>query len=175
VVVTARGVGPDALVASIRAELARFDPHMLMTFTTAPQIVAATLARQELGMTLMVIFGATALALAAIGIYGVIAYAAAQRRGELATRIALGAPGRHVFWLMLSAGQRLVFGGLLLGLAAAYAGGRVVASSVFEMRAADPVVLIAAGGIVAAIACLATVVPAVRASRLNPVRALRSE
>jgi putative ABC transport system permease protein len=175
VVVTARGVGPDALVASIRAELVRFDPHMLMTFTTAPQIVAATLARQELGMTLMLIFGATALALAAIGIYGVIAYAAAQRRGELATRIALGAPGRHVFWLLMSAGQRLVFGGLLLGLAAAYAGGRVVASSVFEMRAADPVVLVAAGGIVAAIAGLATVVPAIRASRLNPVRALRSE
>jgi ABC-type antimicrobial peptide transport system permease subunit len=76
---------------------------------------------------------------------------------------------------MMSAGQRLALGGVVLGLAVAYAGGRVVASSVFAMRAADPVVLIAAGGIVAAVTCVATMIPAVRASRLNPVRALRSE
>ena len=73
-------------------------------------------------MTLMLIFGATALALAAIGIYGVIAYVAAQRSGELATRIALGASCRQVFWLMMGAGQRLAVAGLLVGLAIAYVG-----------------------------------------------------
>jgi putative ABC transport system permease protein len=175
VVVAARDGHPDALVSGIRSELKRFDPQLIVAFATAPQIVAATLSRQELGMTLMLIFGATALALAAVGIYGVIAYAAAQRSGEIATRIALGASERHVFWLMMSAGQRLALAGLLLGLGAAYAGGRVVASWVFEMRAADPVVLMAASAIVAAVTCGATMIPAVRASKLDPVRALRSE
>lgn len=175
VVVDARTGNPDALVSSIRAELKRFDPQLMVAFTTAPQIVAETVSRQQLGMTLMLIFGVTALALAAIGIYGVIAYAAAQRSGEIATRIALGASARHVFWLMMSAGQRLALAGLFLGLAAAYAAGRAVASSVFEMRAADPVVLIAASAIVAGVTFAATTVPAIRASRLDPVRALRSE
>ncbi len=175
VVVATHGRNPDALVSGIRAELKRFDPQLIVAFTTAPQIVAETLSRQELGMTLMLIFGATALALAAIGIYGVIAYAAAQRSGEIATRIALGASGRHVFWLMMSAGQWLALAGLLIGLAVAYAGGRVVASSVYEMRAADPVVLIAACALVAGVTFAATMIPAIRATRLDPVRALRSE
>jgi putative ABC transport system permease protein len=175
VVVAARAGDPQALVSPIRAELNRFDPQLMVSFTTAPQIVAETLGRQKLGMTLMLIFGATALVLAAIGIYGVIAYAAAQRSGELATRIALGAAGHQIFWLMMSTGQRLAIAGVILGLAAAYAGGRLVASSVFAMRAADPVVLIGAGALVAAVACIATMIPAIRASRLDPVRALRAE
>jgi ABC-type antimicrobial peptide transport system permease subunit len=175
VVVASASGAPNALIPNIRAELRRFDPQMLVAFSTAPEIVGATLARQELGMTLMLIFGGTALALAAIGIYGMIAYTSAQRSGELATRIALGASGRNVFWLVTSAGQRLVVAGVLIGLATAYSVGRVVAGSVFAMRGADPIVLPAAAAIVAAVALLATVVPAIRASRLNPVRALRSE
>ncbi len=175
VVVASRGGAPEAVFANIRAELRRFDPQMLVGFSTAPEIVGATLARQELGMTLMLIFGGTALALAAIGIYGMIAYTSAQRSADLATRIALGASGRHVFWLVTSAGQRLVGAGLLIGLATAYSVGRLVASNVFAMRAADPIVLPAAAAIVATVAILATMVPAIRASRLNPIRALRSE
>ncbi|HWF84104.1 MAG TPA: ADOP family duplicated permease [Vicinamibacterales bacterium] len=175
VVIATGASNPDALVSSVRDALKRFDPQLILAFTTAPEIVAETLSRQQLGMTLMLIFGATALALAAIGVYGVIAYAAAQRSGEIATRIALGASGRHVFWLMMNAGQRLALAGLLLGLATAYAGGRVVASSVFEMRAADPTVLIAACALVAGMTFAATMIPAIRATRLDPVRALRSE
>jgi putative ABC transport system permease protein len=173
VVVAPRNGKPAALVRPITDEMKRFDPQVILTFTPAPQIVADTLSRQALGMTLMLIFGATALTLAAIGIYGVIAYAAAQRSGELATRLALGASAGNVFWLMMGAGERLALGGVVLGLAAAYAGGRVVASSVFAMRAADPVVLIAAGAIVAAVTFAATMIPAVKASRLDPLRALR--
>ena len=175
IVIHPRGGRPEALISRIREELKRFDPQLVVAFTTAPEIVAETLSRQALGMTLMLIFGATALALAAIGIYGVIAYAAAQRSGELATRIALGASTPHVFWLMMSAGQKLALGGLIIGLVAAYAGGRVVASSVFAMRASDPIVLVAASLVVFAVTVLATMIPAVRASRLDPVRALRSE
>jgi ABC-type antimicrobial peptide transport system permease subunit len=155
--------------------LKRFDPQIVANFTTAEAIVADTLSRQQLGVTLMLIFGATALALAAIGIYGVIADGVAQRRGEIATRIALGASGRDVFWLIMADGQRLALAGLALGLAIAYAGGRIVASSVFEMRAADPEILVTAAVIAAAITVAATMIPALKASRIDPIRSLRSE
>jgi predicted permease len=174
-VVAMRGGRPEAMVSNIRAELQRFDPQIVANFTTGDTIVAETLSRQQLGVTLMLIFGATALALAAIGIYGVIADSVAQRSGEIATRMALGASRRDVFWLVMSDGQRLVGVGLMLGLATAYAGGRVVASSVFEMRAADPGVLVTAAAIAAAIAVAATTIPALKASRLDPVQVLRSE
>ena len=173
VVVAAREGDPMALVSRLRSDLESLDPNIALSFDTASNIVIGTTNGQELGMALMLIFGATALVLAAIGIYGVIAYAAAQRSGELATRIALGASARQVFWLMMRSGQRLALVGLALGLAGAYASGRLVAGSVFAMRAADPVVLLGAGAIVAAVACGATMIPALRASRLNPVRALR--
>ena len=166
---------PEGLIPSIRGALKTFDPQMAVDFTTASDVVAATLSRQELGMTLLLIFGATALVLAAIGIYGVIAYASAQREGEIATRIALGATSGGVFRLMLFEGQRMGAVGVLLGLLAAYAGGRVASASVYAMRASDPLVLISATAIVAIIAIAATAIPAVRAARIDPVRALRSE
>ncbi|MCU1383186.1 MAG: hypothetical protein JWL71_1883 [Acidobacteria bacterium] len=174
-VVATRDGRPERMVSSIRAELERFDPQIVANFTTGDAILAETLSRQQLGVTLMLIFGATALALAAIGIYGVIADSVAQRSGEIATRIALGASGRQVFWLVMSEGQRLALAGLTLGLAAAYAGGRLVASSVFEMRAADPAILVTAAAIAAAIALGSTVIPALKASRIDPVRSLRSD
>ncbi len=173
IVVASPGGRADALIPQIRAALVESDPSLSANFTTSDAVIDAALKRQELGMTLMMVFGATALTLAAIGLYGVIAYAAAQRRGELATRIALGASGRQVFWLMMSDGHRLMAIGVMLGLALAYVAGRIVSGSVFEMRAADPVVLLTAGAVVAAVAWLATVVPAVRASRQKPLSALR--
>ena len=174
-VVVRRGTTPQALVAPVRAELERFDPQVMLSFTAAPDIVAATLARQELGMTLMVIFAATALTLAAVGIYGMIAYAAAHRRGEIATRLALGASAGQVFRLMLTSGQRLALLGVVFGVAAAYAAGRIVASSVYGMRAGDPLVLAASCALVGAVAFAATLIPAIGAARLDPARALRSE
>ena len=172
-VVSSPGGRAAALIPQIRAALIEFDPSLSATFTTSEAVIDDALKRQELGMTLMMVFGGTALTLAAIGLYGVIAYAAAQRRGELATRIALGASGRQVFWLMMRDGHRLMAIGVMLGLALAYVAGRIVSGSVFEMRAADPVVLLTAGAVVASVAWFATMVPAVRASRQNPVSALR--
>jgi putative ABC transport system permease protein len=80
-----------------------------------------------------------------------------------------------VFWLVMGTGQRLAIAGLLLGLAGAYAGGRLVANQVYAMHAADPVILPMAAVIVAVIVLPATMIPAVRASRLDPARALRAE
>ncbi|MBY0494845.1 MAG: ABC transporter permease [Cyanobacteria bacterium] len=165
----------EALLSPMRDALTRFDPQLVVKLRTSDSIFAQTTQRQELGMTLMLVFGAMALLLAGVGIYGVIAYAAEQRRTELATRIALGAPSSHVFQMLLSTGQKLALGGVLIGVATAYAAGRVVASYLYEMRAADPIVLVSACAIVVAVTMAATLIPAIRASRVDPVRALRAE
>ena len=89
---------------AVRSELARSEPQLAVDIESAGISSPATLTRQQLGMTLMLIFGATALVLAAVGIYGVIAYASAQRLGEIATRLALGATPADVFWLMMRRG-----------------------------------------------------------------------
>ena len=165
----------SALIGPLRDTLNRFDPQLVVKFATGEEILSRTTQRQELGMTLMLVFGAMALVLAGVGIYGVIAYAVEQRRTELATRIALGAPTPQVFRMLLGTGQRLAAVGVVIGLVAAYAGGRVVASYLYAMRAADPVVLVSAGAIVALVTIAATMIPAARGSRVDPVRALRSE
>lgn len=173
VVVVPRAGDPAGLIPAIRSALHEVDPQAIVDFETAPAIVAATLARQRLGMTLMLIFGATALVLAAVGIYGVVAYHSAQRRDEIATRLALGASGQRVFWLMMRSGQRLALTGTIVGVAAAYAGGRLLAANVYAMRATDPLVLVGAAFVVAVMTFAAVTIPAVRASRLDPVHALR--
>ncbi|MEZ5283813.1 MAG: ABC transporter permease [Vicinamibacterales bacterium] len=173
IVVAATSGPPDALIPPLRDALARFDPQLIATFTTASSIVATATARQQLGMLLMLVFGTTALVLAGVGVYGVIAYAAQVRRRELATRIALGATRGQVFRLMMGRGQRLALWGELVGLSLAYAVGRVLSSYVFAVQAEDPLILATAGAVVAGVSLLATVIPAVRASRIDPVGSLR--
>jgi predicted lysophospholipase L1 biosynthesis ABC-type transport system permease subunit len=168
---------PDAtrLVPLIRAEVKRLDPQLPIEPETVRAIVAATMSRQKLGMDLMILFGAIALGLAAVGIYGVIAYASAQRIGEIATRLALGATPGEMFWLMMRRGQTLAAAGAGIGLAAADAGGRTVSSMVYGVQASDPIVLASATVVVAAITLAATAIPARRASRTDPVLVLRGE
>jgi len=175
IIVAPRDGRAESRISAIRAELKRFDPAMIVTFTPADEIVANAETRQRLGMTLMLLFGLTALVLAAVGIYGLLAYVASERRREIATRKALGASERDVFWMMIRAGERLGAIGLLVGVASAYVGGRLVADSVFAMRAADPAVLGAATVIVACVTALAILIPAISASRIDALRALRSE
>jgi len=174
-IVVAAPADPMALIEPIRQALTRFDPQMVVRFTTAESIVKATTRRQQLGMTLMLIFGVLAMALAGIGIYGVIAYSVAQRRTELATRIALGASSDMVLRMLLRSGRNLAIAGAVIGLAAAYAVGRLVASSLYEMRAADPLVLLGAAALVAVITMIATMIPALRGSSVDPLHALRSD
>ena len=112
-----------------------------MEFEPVTDLVAGTIQRQQLGMTLMLIFGAVAVLLAAVGIYGVVAYAVSQRRGEMATRLALGATPGSVFWLVMKQGGVLALVGTAIGLTVAAASGRIVASRVYAIRAADPAVL----------------------------------
>jgi putative ABC transport system permease protein len=173
VVVATHSADPTAMTATIRGEIARLDPQLVIDVETVSHLLASTLTRQQLGMTLMLVFGTTALVLAAVGIYGVIAYASAQRLGEIATRLALGATPRQVFWLLMRRGQWLAIAGVVIGLASAYAGGRAVASLVYGIRAADPIVLPAATTVVVLITWIATAIPARRAARIDPILALR--
>jgi ABC-type antimicrobial peptide transport system permease subunit len=138
-------------------------------------LVDGTLRRQQLGMTLMLIFGASAILLAAVGIYGVVAYAVSQRRGEMATRLALGATPGSVFLLVMKQGALLAVIGTSIGLAAAYLSGRIVASQLYAIRASDPLMLGAAMILVAGITGVATMIPAWRASRLAPSGVLHTE
>ena len=173
VVVATKMADPTPMAPTIRAEIAKLEPQLAVEVEAASHFVAATLTRQQLGMTLMLLFGATALVLAAVGIYGVIAYASAQRLGEIATRLALGATSTEVFWLMMRRGQWLATAGVAIGLAAAYAGGRAVASLVYGIHASDPIVLASATAVVVAITWIATAIPARRAARIDPILALR--
>jgi predicted permease len=175
IVVKTALVDPAPLEAAIRDEVRKIDPNIPVDFELASGIVAATIRRQQLGMTLMLIFGATAVTLAAIGIYGVIAYATSQRRSEIATRLALGATPGQVFRLVLSQGRTLTLIGAAIGLGIAYLAGRVVSNRLYAVRASDPFVLGAAVILVAGIALLATTIPAFRSSRLDASRVLRPD
>jgi putative ABC transport system permease protein len=163
------------LQSAIRQEVQRLDPQVAVEFERVTDLVASMLRRQQLGMTLMLIFGAVAILLAAVGIYGVVAYAVSQRRGEMATRLALGATPGSVFWLVMRQGGTLALIGTAIGLTVAYLSGRIVASQIYAVRASDPLMLAAAILLVVAITVLATMIPAWRASRLEPAGVLHSE
>jgi hypothetical protein len=160
---------------AIRERMRTFDSQIAVDFELVTEVVASNIRRQQLGMTLMLIFGVVALLLAAVGIYGVIAYAVSQRRDEMATRLALGATPTSVFWLVLRQGGTLALIGAVVGLATAYASGQVVASQIYAIRASDPLMLSAAIVVVVGIAVAATMLPAWRASKLSPAKALHPE
>ena len=175
VVVHAAGGDSEALRTAIREEVRKIDPQIPIEFERVDEFVRATISRQELGMALMLGFGGAAIALAAIGIYGVIAYSAAQRRNEMAIRLALGATSQSIFWLTVKQGRTLALVGAAIGLLVAYSSGRLVSSWLFEVRASDPFILGVATGLVVAMALVATVIPAYRAARLHPASVLRPD
>jgi putative ABC transport system permease protein len=163
------------LQTAVREQMRQFDSQIAVEFELVPDLVAGTMRRQQLGMTLMLIFGGVAILLAAIGIYGVVAYAVSQRRAEMATRLALGATPRSVFWLVMKEGGRLALVGTAIGVAVAYLSGQIVASQIYAIRASDPLMLGAAIVLVAGITVVATMIPAWRASRLAPSGVLHAE
>jgi predicted permease len=164
---------PRRLESGIRAAVRGADPRLLVRIDPVGSIVASSVTLQRLGMMLMGIFAAVALCLAAIGIYGVIAYASAQRVGEVATRMALGATPAHVFWLITTQGRTLSAVGTVLGVAGAFAAGRVISNQLYQVRATDPVTLMSSAVLVLIIAGVAILIPAHRASRISPAHVLR--
>jgi len=167
---------PLRVVAAARNEVRSVDPDQpVANIRTMDHIVAASMARQRFNMLLLGIFAAVALALAAVGLYGVISYSVGQRAHEIGIRMALGAKRTDVLRMVLRQGMVLVAAGLAVGLAAALMMSRMLTSLLYEVRATDPVVLVGVALLLAAVAAAACSVPALRATRVDPVTALRYE
>jgi predicted permease len=174
-VVRAAGAPAD-LVASLRREIQAVEPKLIVTaIAPVSQDVERTLLRERLLARLAGFFGALAAALAAIGLYGLMSYAVANRTREIGIRMALGAPRGRVLRTELWSALRLVAIGIAIGIPAAVAAGYVIAAQLFGVTARDPVTLLAAAAPLALIAALAAYGPALRASRVDPMSALRSE
>jgi ABC-type antimicrobial peptide transport system permease subunit len=161
---------------AIRAAIRSVDPEQPVTGPVpAGELIAAAVARQRFGMLLLLAFGGLALLLAAVGVYGVMAYAVSQRTRELGIRLALGARPGAVRALVLGEGMLLAGLGIGLGLVGALALGRLLVGLLYGVRPTDPRVLAAVCLLLAGASVVACLVPAVRATRVNPVDALRSE
>src|SRR5262249_32355121 len=142
---------------------------------TMDEQLSNTLTRRRFSVTLLVAFGVTAVALAAIGLYGVLAFIVSQRRREIGVRIALGATARDVVTDVLGHGLRLAAIGMALGLALALAATRLMSALLFGTSPTDIATYAAAAALLAIIAVAASLVPALRASRVDPLIALRDE
>ncbi|HTV03733.1 MAG TPA: FtsX-like permease family protein, partial [Acidobacteriaceae bacterium] len=142
---------------------------------TMEEVDGRSTARQTFNMLLLTIFGVMALVLAAIGIYGLMAYSVAQRTQEMGIRMALGADPSSVRNLVVRQGMRLTLIGVVAGLGAAFGLSRFIASFLFGVRPWDPVAFVIVPMVLAGVALVAVWLPATRASRLDPARALREE
>jgi len=142
---------------------------------TMDEVMGSSTARESFNMLLLTIFGAVALVLAAIGIYGLMAYSVEQRTQEMGIRMALGADRTSIRRLVVGQGMRLALAGVVVGVGAAFGMTRLLAGFLFGVKPWDPVAFVAVPLILAAVALLAVWLPAARASRLDPTEALRAE
>jgi putative ABC transport system permease protein len=142
---------------------------------TMDAVVAQALGQARLMMWLLGIFAGVALLLASIGIYGAVAYTVEQRTGEIGVRMALGAQTRDVLSLVVNQGMKPVVSGLALGIIATFLLGRLIAAQLYQVAAYDPVLLGGATVLLAATALMACLLPARRATRIDPIQALRTE
>lgn len=166
----------SSLVPAVRATLNKIDPTLpTAQFQTLAQIVEKAASPKRLITELLSAFSGLALALAAIGIYGVLSYNVAQRRQEMGIRIAIGAPISAIHKLILSHGMRLALLGVLIGLAASLALSRVLGALLYETSATDPITFTINSAILTGIALIACWIPARRAGKIDPIIALRAD
>ncbi len=165
-----------ALIPTLRRAMQESFPDVpVYALRTMDEVTGETTRLRRFNMSLMSAFAATALALAVIGLYGVLAGSVAQRRRELGVRQALGANRGDIHRLMLGDGLRMIVPGLLIGLAGALALGRLIASQLYGVSTADPLVLASVIALLALIAFAACAIPTLRAARIAPMEALRDE
>jgi putative ABC transport system permease protein len=167
---------PNALTTSVRKELTALDSTIPLTSVRVfDEYISRSLARARFNTLLLSIFAGTALLLTAIGIYGVMAYSVSQRTNEIGIRIALGAGKSSIFRLIVGQAMTLVGISLLVGLAGAFAATRLLNSLLFGVGASDPMTFLAIVLLVSAVAFVAAWLPARRATRVDPIIALRTE
>jgi putative ABC transport system permease protein len=166
---------PTALIPGVKAAIGGMNRNVSIVFQTLTAKVDDSISRERLLATLSGFFGALALLLAAIGLYGLMSYNVARRRNEIGIRIALGAGRARVLRMVLGEVAILIGAGLAAGLLAAVATTRFVASFLYGVKSDDPSTLFLASGVLALVAVLAGFVPARRAARVDPMSALREE
>jgi putative ABC transport system permease protein len=167
---------PVALISSVRATIREQDAELpLDAVGTADSMVANALSVNRFGTVLMSAFAGLALVLAMVGIYGVLSYAVTQATQEIGIRMALGAQRGHVLKMVLGHAGMLIGVGLVIGIAGGLGAGRLLASELYEVKAADPVTFAAVAAVLLATGLLACAIPALRASRVDPLTALRQE
>jgi putative ABC transport system permease protein len=168
------GSDPTNIASSVRNEVRRLDKSLpIYSIKTMEQVVSESVAQQRLAALLIGVFACLALLLASVGIYGVMAYSVTQRTHEIGIRMALGAQPSNVLGLVLKQGMVLVIIGIVLGLGAALALTRVVSSLLYGVSATDPLIFASIGGLLALIALIAILIPARKATHVDPMVALR--
>jgi len=167
---------PVALAAGLRAAVAEADPDVPVSdVSTMAQVVAASVAKPRFTMFLLAAFAAVALALGAVGIYGVMSYAVSLRTREIGVRMALGATPRDALGMVVRQGALLTAAGVGVGVVGALAATRVLAGLLYGVTPTDPLTFVAVPVVLAAIALAATYLPARRATQVDPTVALRAE
>ncbi|MBI2535425.1 MAG: hypothetical protein HYW06_00280 [Gemmatimonadetes bacterium] len=169
-------VPPLSLVGAVRSIVRELDPDLpIANVLTMDRILADATARTSFTMLLLLVAAGVALSLATVGIYGVVSYTVSQRTREIGVRIALGAVPGDISALVLKQGSAAVAAGLGVGLLASLLLTRFLGSLLYEVKPADPVTLAAVSGLLLGIAALANYVPARRATKVDPMEALRYE
>ncbi len=166
---------PHALVPAIQEQLRQATGLPVADVQSMDEVVSIATGRQRFSMLLMTVFGSAALLLAAIGIYGLMAYTVEQRKQEIGIRLALGADASQVRNMIVRQGMGLALAGVVVGIGAAWGLSRLIESLLFGVKARDPIVFVAVPAVLAVVALLAVWLPANRASRVNPVDSLRYE
>jgi predicted permease len=167
---------PSQIMAAVRQKMQTLDANLpIYGVRTTEEQIDNSLRTERLIASLSSVFGFLATLLAVIGLYGVMAYTVARRTREIGIRMALGAIQGNVVWMVMREVLLLIAIGALLGLPAAIALSRLVQSQLYGLQAHDPVTLTMSTVTLAAVACLAGFIPALRASRIDPMRALRYE
>ena len=167
---------PGLLAPALRNILHSVVPDLpVMDLQTMDQVLAESTASRRWTMTLLAAFAGLAMLLALVGIYGLIAWSVAQRTREIGIRVALGAHTGQVLRMVIGYGMKLSAAGLVIGLAGAFAARRFLASLVFDVSPADPWIYAGVAALMLAVALVACYIPARRASRVDPLIALRWE
>jgi putative ABC transport system permease protein len=167
---------PEATAGIVRGALNRIDNGLpILQPNTLEAIVAESLGQQRLTMTLLGVFAGIALLLAVVGIYGAVAYTVEQRTGEIGVRMALGAQTTDVLRLVVRQGMNPVIVGLVIGLAGTFAAGRLITAQLYQISPYNPLLLGATAVVLTLAALLACLIPARRATLVDPIQALRTE
>jgi predicted permease len=175
-VVVRAGGDPAQLTSAVRNEISTLDPDLpIYNVKTMEERVSASLATRRFAMLLLTVFAVVAMGLAALGVYGVLAYLVNQSTRELGIRLALGATPRDVLLLIVRHGIGVTMAGVAIGITGAFVAARFMESLLFEVGAADPLTFLMVPTVLAAAALAASLAPALRASRVEPLVALRTE